>query len=115
MKHRIILGLFVTVASHFCVVGQAGAAQGLSDLRQGDTVATFKVNNLYSDSDGTVVAAKFTHEVSGAPVFLVQAESVPQMFLWFDTPTHSNQGLPHALEHLLVRGTKGGYFLALEN
>ena len=115
MKRGIILSLLVAVACYFCVMGQASAAQGLSDLKQGDTVAAFKVNNLYSDSDGTIVAAKFIHEVSGAPVFLVQAESVPQMFLWFDTPTHSNQGLPHALEHLLVRGTKGGYFLALEN
>ncbi|HEY6250427.1 MAG TPA: hypothetical protein VI685_10740 [Candidatus Angelobacter sp.] len=115
MKRRMILGLLVHVASYFCVVVQANAAQALSGLKQGDPVATFKLNNLYSDSDGTIVAAKFIHEVSGAPVFLVEAETVPQMFLWFDTPAHSNQGLPHALEHLLVRGTKGGYFLALEN
>ncbi|HLJ86940.1 MAG TPA: hypothetical protein VKZ53_08950 [Candidatus Angelobacter sp.] len=35
---------------------------------------------------------------------------MPQAFLWVDTPIYSNEGLPHALEHLIAgKGTKGRY------
>jgi Zn-dependent M16 (insulinase) family peptidase len=37
-------------------------------------------------------------------------ETAPQAMLWVDSPTQSNSGLPHSLEHLLFgKGTKGRY------
>jgi len=85
-------------------------ADDLSSLKKNQPVADFRVANLYADSDGRVVGAKFWHALSGAPVYLFQIETVPQTFMWIDAPDSSNRGLPHSLEHLLAgKGTKGRY------
>ena len=85
-------------------------AQELSDLEQDQKIGDFAVANLYADADGKIVGAKFLHTLSSAPVFVIQIETVPQTFMWVDTPALSNRGLAHSLEHLLARkGTKGRY------
>src|ERR1700694_4267175 len=86
-------------------------ANDLSALKNHQEVADFRVTNLYSDREGQIVGAKFQHIPTGAPVFLLQIETVPQAFIWVDTPIDSDNGLPHSLEHLLAgKGTKGRYF-----
>ncbi len=86
----------------------------LSRLKDSQELADFKVANLYSDPDGRIVGAKFWHVATGAPIFLLQIETVPQVFTWVNTPVDSNQGLPHSLEHLLAgKGTTGRYFSLL--
>lgn len=86
----------------------------LASLKKGQQVANFRVSNLYSDSDERVVGAKFFHVPSGAPIFLLQIETVPQAFVWVDSAVNSDRGLPHALEHLLAeKGTKGRYVFLL--
>src|SRR5205807_944418 len=53
---------------------------------------------------------------TGAPVFVLQIETVPQAFMWVDTPVSSGSGLPHSLEHLLSgKGTKGRYVSLLRD
>src|SRR5579859_137733 len=89
-------------------------AAKLSTLKKEQRLAGLEVQNLYSDSNGKIVGAKFLHIATGAPVFLLQLQTVPQVFTWIDTPTESNQGLPHALEHLLIKGAKGRYLQLLE-
>ncbi len=90
-------------------------AANLSRLKKNQTLAGLQVQSLYSDSDGKIVGVKFLHISTGAPVFLLQLQTVPQVFTWIDTPIHSNKGLSHALEHLLViKGTKGRYLQLLK-
>jgi Zn-dependent M16 (insulinase) family peptidase len=109
---RILLLLFCW---NFLVQGTA-AQEPLSTLRKGHQIADFRVANLYSDPAGKVIGAKFWHVYSGTPVFFFQIETVPQVFTWIDTPTVSNRGLPHALEHLLAgKGAKGRYFTLLRD
>jgi hypothetical protein len=82
----------------------------LAGLRRDQAIGGVRVANLYSDSDGKIVGAKFLHIRSGAPIYFFQIETVPQVFMWVDTPATSNAGLPHSLEHLLgSKGTKGRY------
>jgi Zn-dependent M16 (insulinase) family peptidase len=86
----------------------------LSNLKQHQQFADFRVANLYSDAVGRIVGAKFYHIRTAAPVFLLQIETVPKAFFWVDTPDHSDRGVPHALEHLLAgKGTKGRYVTLL--
>lgn len=86
----------------------------LASYKQQQIVAGFLTDNLYSDPTGAIVAAKFRHIRSGAPVFLLQIETVPKAFMWIDTPDQSDRGVPHALEHLLAgKGTKGRYVTLL--
>src|SRR5258708_24041393 len=92
------------------------SSQDLSALKKGQKVGDLEVVNLFSDSEGQIVGAKFVHIPTGAPVFLLQLEGVPQVFTWNDTPVDSNREFPHSLEHLLLgKGTKGRYFTLLGN
>lgn len=91
-------------------------AEDLSGLKQNQKLSDFRVINLYSDQEGRVVATKLKHIPTGAPLFLLQIETVPQAFIWVDTPPDSNKGLPHSLEHLLAgKGVKGRYFELLRD
>jgi Zn-dependent M16 (insulinase) family peptidase len=93
----------------------AFASSDLAILKRDERLADFRVDHLYSDAGGNIVGAKFIHTPTGAPVFLLQIETVPQVFTWIQSPIESNQGLPHALEHLLIaKGTKGRYLNLLE-
>ena len=83
---------------------------GLANLKQDEELAGFRVQNLFVDSGNQVTGAKFRHVTTGTPVFVLRIETVPQVFMSFDTPPTSNSGLAHALEHLLAgKGTKGRY------
>ena len=85
-------------------------AEDLSGLQQKQKIGDFVVSNLYADSAGKIVGAKFFHTLSSAPIYVIQIETAPQTFMWVDTPALSNRGLAHSLEHLLSRkGTKGRY------
>src|SRR5260370_6196457 len=87
-----------------------GSSRDLAALKQDQAVGELRVANLYADSGRQIVGAKFWHTATGAPIYLFQIETVPQAFMWVDTPPDSNQGLAHALEHLLAgKGTKGRY------
>src|ERR1700744_6104743 len=87
-----------------------GVGQNLAELKKEQRIANLQVNNLYSDADGKIVGAKFRHVPTGAPIYLLQIETVPQAFMWVDAPDMTNRGLAHSLEHLLAaKGTKGRY------
>src|SRR5712692_9498865 len=108
--NRLVLFLIivVTVLQSFSHAGQ------LSKLKHDQRLAGFEVKNLYTDSNGNVMGAKFVHISTGAPVFLLQLESLPQVFTWVETPNGSDEGLPHSMEHLFIKGTKGRYFQLLQ-
>ncbi|HEY1463136.1 MAG TPA: hypothetical protein VGF44_06950, partial [Terriglobales bacterium] len=81
----------------------------LDVLRQDQKIADVTVKHLYSAKDSSIIGAKFEH-TSGAPIYVLQIQTVPQVFMWVDTTSRSNNGLAHALEHLLAgKGTTGRY------
>lgn len=92
------------------------ASSDLASLKQNQRLADFQVAHLYSDAGGAIVGAKFIHVSTGAPVFLLQIETAPQLFTWVDCPANSNQGFGHALEHLLAtKGIKARYLNLLKS
>ena len=86
-------------------VGSAKLVQDLSALERDQTLAEFRVANLYSDAQGKIMGVKLWHIPTGAPVFLLQIETLPQAFMWIDTPDNSNRGLAHSLEQFQMRPT----------
>src|SRR5437588_12003874 len=54
----------------------------LSRLQSNQILQDFSVRNLYSDPNGNITGAKFLHIATGTPIFLLQIETVPQMFMW---------------------------------
>jgi Zn-dependent M16 (insulinase) family peptidase len=100
------LFLFTNVASAF--------SEDLATLGKDQRLGDFRVANLYAGAGRTITGVKLVHVPSGAPVFVMEIETVPQVFTWVDTPASSNNGLAHALEHLLAaKGTTGRYFSLL--
>ena len=100
MTVRILL--FIVSLLVVAPLSHPATSKDLSALEQGETVGSLRVANLYADSHEKIVAAKFRDIRSGAPVYLLQIETVPQAFMWVDTPPDSNAGVAHALEHLLT-------------
>jgi Zn-dependent M16 (insulinase) family peptidase len=109
---RLMTALLVALLQ----IAHFGFAEDLTHLRQDQVIADFHVANLFIDANGNVVGAKFLHNGTGAPVFLLQIETVPQVFMWIDASPYSDQGLPHSLEHLLAgKGTKGRFVSLLRD
>lgn len=99
-----------------CIDGFGEPAHPLSHLTQGQHISHFRVRNVYCDENRKVVGVKLEHLPTSAPVFFLQIETDPQVLMWIDTPVDSNQGLPHALEHLVAgKGTKGRYSTLLRD
>src|SRR5579859_5417 len=113
MIRRALFAVCFLAFTRICSWGDSSV--DLAGLKKGQAIGGVRVANLYSDSDGKIVGAKFRHIRSGAPIYFFQIETVPQVFMWVDTPATSNNGLPHSLEHLLGgKGTKGRYLNLLK-
>lgn len=88
-----------------CRMGGAGSRNVRTS---GQTVADFKVDAVYTDDHGDTLGTRWVHKVHGMPVIVLHIQSVPQVFLAFNTPPVSDRGEPHTGEHLLLgKGTKG--------
>lgn len=112
MIRRFVSVISLIVAAVICC---RGSSRDLASLKHHETVGTLRVANLYADSNGQIVGAKFREIRSGTPIYLFEIETVPQVFMWVDTPAQSNAGLAHSLEHLLAgKGTKGRYVSLLK-
>lgn len=112
MIGRIILVVCLFAVAHNCC---RASTRDLAALKKGEQVGRLRCANLYADAEGHIVGAKFWDVRSGAPIYLLQIETVPQVFMWVDTPADSNKGVAHALEHLLGgKGTKGRYISLLK-
>ena len=75
---------------------------------RGTTVADFAVDAVYTDDRGGVLGTRWVHKAHGMPVTVLHIQSVPQVFLAFNTPPVSDRGEPHTGEHLLLgKGAKG--------
>lgn len=105
------------IASFFLLWQVAVAySLNLSSLAKNQKLGDFRVMNLYRGVNGKIQALKMKHLPTGAPIFMLEIETVPQLLTCVDTPVNSNRGIPHSLEHLLaVKGTKGRYFNLLRD
>ncbi len=88
----------------------------IEKLKQNQKIADFRVEHIYDNDIGQAMGARFRHIPSGFVLDLLRIQSVPQAFIWVNSPPPSDQGEPHTCEHLLLgKGTKGRYVASLED
>jgi Zn-dependent M16 (insulinase) family peptidase len=83
-------------------------------IEKGRTVGDFVVDAAYLGDAGAVVGTRFVNQKNGMPVVVLRIQSVPQVFLAFNTPPVSDRGEPHTGEHLLLGKGSKGKMLSLE-
>ncbi len=92
------------------------AADEFVSLQPDQPIADFRTEAVYDNESGHVVGARFRHVPSGFVLDLLRIQSLPQAFMWVNSPPPSDQGEPHTLEHLLLgKGNKGRYVASLED
>ncbi len=115
MKKLPVL-LVVALVLLLGVVPAYAADLSLEDLQPGQEIHGFKTLNLYDNSSGAAMGARFISTKYGFIIDFMQIESVPQAFFWIKTAPVSSKGEPHACEHLLLgKGNRGRYVAALED
>lgn len=71
-------------------------------------VGGFRAECVYTGDKNKPVGARFRHLATGFVFDYLQIESVPQAFVWVNTPATSDKGEPHTQEHLLLgKGNRG--------
>lgn len=115
MKKRLsILGLVLVF--FIAVTLPVWAGTNLENFQEGQRIHGFTVMNVYENSTGKAIGARFVSDKFGFIIDLIQIQSVPQAFYWIKTPPTSSRGEPHACEHLLLgKGNRGRYVAALED
>ncbi len=107
------------IATVVCLVVLAGsimADEFFKKIEPGAVFNGFKVENLYLDAKDEAVGARMLHLNTGFTLDLFQIQSVPQSFVWVNTPIYGDMGEPHTCEHLLLgKGTKGKYVASFED
>ncbi len=81
---------------------------------QGDSAADFRRDAVYTGDGGAVMGTRWIRKTDGMPVVILHIQSVPQVFLAFNTPPVSDRGEPHTGEHLLLGKGSKGKMLSLE-
>ena len=112
--------LNILLISLTCLLALASAPALADDafesLKSNQVIAAFRVECIYENADGAAMGARFRHVPSGFVLDLLRIETVPQAFIWVNSPPPSDQGEPHTCEHLLLgKGTKGRYVASLED
>jgi len=93
----------------------AQPADDLEALTEGQRIADFTVECVYENESQARIGTRLRHVPSGFVLDVLRIQSVPQAFVWVNTPPPSDQGEPHTLEHLLLgKGTKGQSVASLE-
>lgn len=75
--------------------------------------ADFVRRAAYLDDSGGLMGNRWEHASLGMPVTVLQIQSVPQVFLYVNTPPVSDRGEPHTGEHLLLGKGARGKLLAI--
>ncbi len=87
-----------------------------NSLEPQQKISSFKVEAVYENETGKAIGARFRHVPSNFVLDVLRIQSLPQGFMWVNSPPPSNQGEPHTLEHLLLgKGNKGRYVASLED
>jgi Zn-dependent M16 (insulinase) family peptidase len=115
MKRRLAT---VGLALFLCLVvtAQVRGEANLKNFKEGQKIHGFSVMNVYENSTGKPIGARFISNKFGFIIDLIQIQSVPQAFYWIKTPPTSSMGEPHACEHLLLgKGNRGRWVASLED
>jgi Zn-dependent M16 (insulinase) family peptidase len=112
-------GVALTAVAALAAMVWAGAGHAdpaFDGLQQNQRIADFAVVNVYDNGAGAAMGARFRHVPSGFVLDVLRIQTVPQAFMWVNSPPPSDQGEPHTCEHLLLgMGTRGRYVASLEN
>lgn len=94
----------------------AMADQAFDNLQANQRISDFAVESVYDNGIGSTMGARFRHVPSGFVMDVLRIQTVPQAFMWVNSPPPSDQGEPHTCEHLLLgKGTRGRYVASLED
>lgn len=113
-KFSLVLSLAAITA--ITMISRAESDEMIEKLLKDQQMADFKAENIYENEMGLAMGARFRHVPSGFVLDVLRIQSVPQAFMWVNSPPPSDQGEPHTCEHLLLgKGTKGRYVASLED
>ncbi len=106
-----------TLLCGFCLLLSPAMAETVFDeLTADQEIAAFQVEAVYETDAGAGMGARFRHVPTGFVLDLLRIQSVPQAFMWVNSPPFSDGGEPHTLEHLLLgKGNRGRYVASLED
>ena len=91
-------------------------ADEFTSLEPQEKISSFEVEAVYENETGKVIGARFRHIPSRFVLDVLRIQSLPQGFMWVNSPPPSDHGEPHTLEHLLLgKGNKGRYVASLED
>ncbi len=111
--YKLMAGLVVL---SLCVAGVSLAESSYEKLQPGQTLNGFSVENLYLNGKDQAFGARFVHLKTGYTIDLFDIQSVPQAFLWVNSPPESDMGEAHTCEHILLgKGNKGRSVASLES
>jgi Zn-dependent M16 (insulinase) family peptidase len=114
--HRLWLAVAVLVYVMGVSMHAATTPNEFEQLAEGQRIGDFVVECVFVNEDDLATGGRFVHGPSGMPLDLLRIQSVPQAFWWYNTPPSSDQGEPHACEHLVLgKGPKGRYVASLED
>ncbi len=100
----------------FCTISIAESTNRLDQFREGDIIAGFKVENVYTNDADVRIGARFQSIKHSFILDLLPIQSVPQAFIWVNTRTSSEKGEPHSIEHLVLgKGKKGKIISVFED
>ncbi len=113
--HRtLLLAGALLIASSIAAAAQTNTAW-LDHLREGSTHDGFRAEAVYLNDAGQPMGGRFVHIATGFTLDLLEIQSVPQAFIWVNTPPTSDRGEPHTQEHLLLgKGNRGRSVAALQ-
>lgn len=114
MFYRLCIGVIVTAM--LCLGGTVVAENWYENLNEGEIIQGFSVECMYLNSQNEAMGARMLHLKTGFTMDMFQIQSVPQSFIWVNTPPEDDMGEPHTCEHLLLgKGSKGRYVASLED
>lgn len=97
------------------IVHSARGTEMFEELQPEQNIHGFRTVNLYDNTEGVAMGARFVSEPYGFIVDLFRIQSVPQALFWVKTLPLSDKGEPHTCEHLLLgKGNRGRAVSALE-
>jgi len=98
------------------MVSSASADGQLDALKENQQVADFRVEYVYNNGDGAILGARFRHAPTDMVLDFMRIQSVPQAYMWVNSPPPTDGGEPHTCEHLLLgKGNKGRFVASLED
>jgi Zn-dependent M16 (insulinase) family peptidase len=116
MPKPTLLSGVLLMTMPFGLARPSPAAAEFADLGPGQRIGAFLVEAVYENETGKAIGARFRHDPTRFVLDVLRIQSIPQAFMWVNSPPPSDQGEPHTLEHLLLgKGTKGRYVASLED